>query len=286
MRPCGVADNWEQVHAALLRSGTRFAELTRTSAGDSGAMATRDWTVADSAAHVLSLVSIYVTLFDPAAEKLPVPDLPRVLSATTVDTVNDLNTVVLANLLDRAPERLAQGLDAGLERLMTVSRGCDPNLPIPWLGDARVPAVGVLAHLVNEFMVHGWDMARALGRAWPMPDADASLFFERFLVGMIRHDHGMLLETGSRVSARPIGVEFRSAYTTPVLLVLRGRRVHVGDHGEPADARITFRPAAFNLTMFGRTSLAGALMRRDISVGGPRPWLLAPFLRVFHLPHN
>ncbi|MGW4942006.1 maleylpyruvate isomerase N-terminal domain-containing protein [Actinoplanes sp. NPDC004185] len=249
-------------------------------------MATRDWTVADSAAHVLSLVSLYLTFFDPGAEKLPVPDLQRVLSATTVDTVNRANAIVLANLPDRTLERMAGDLDSALERLLRASGACDPGVLIPWLGDARVPAVGVLAHLVNEFLVHGWDMAQALGRAWPIPDADAALFFEQFLVGMIRHDHGILLETGSRTSRRPIGVEFRSALTAPTLLVLEGRRVRIGERGEPADARITFRPAGLNLMLFGRASIARALVRRDIAVSGPRPWLLVPFIRVMHLPHN
>ncbi|GAA3944544.1 hypothetical protein Aau02nite_60580 [Amorphoplanes auranticolor] len=249
-------------------------------------MATRTWTVADSAAHVLSLVSLYVTFFDPDAETLPVPDLHRILSATTVDTVNRANAIVLANLCERSPERLARDLDSALARLLSASRACDPEMPIPWLGDARVPAVGVLAHLVNEFLLHGWDMAKALGRAWPIPDADAGLFFEQFLVGMIRHDHGILLETGSRTSARPISVDFRSAYTAPTLLVLEGRRVRIGDRGEPADARITFRPAGLNLMLFGRTSIARALLRRDVTVSGPRPWLLVPFIRVMHLPHN
>jgi len=270
----------------VLRSGTRFSDLIRASAGNPGAMATRTWTVADSAAHVLSLVTLYVTLFDPDAEKPPVPNLPQLISATTVDTVNQANAVVLANLRDRAPERLARDLDTGLEQLLAVSRGCDPERPLPWLGDSQVPAAGVLAHLVNEFLVHGWDMARALGRDWPMPDADAGLFFELFLVGTIRHDLGMLLETGSRLSARPISVDFRSAQTAPVLLVLEGRRVRVGDDGESADARLIFRPARFNLMLFGRTSVAGALLRRDITVGGPRPWLLPAFLRVVHLPRN
>jgi len=281
-----VDDSYEEVRAAVRRTGKRFAELTRAAADNPGVMATRDWTVEDCAAHILSLVSLYVSLFDPEADKLPVPDLPGLIAGTTVNTVNRTNAVILSNLRDRAPERLARDLETGLDQLMAVSRGCDPERTFPWLGDSQVPAAGVLAHLLNEFLVHGWDMAKSLRRDWPMPDADAGLFVELFLVGVIRHDLGLLLGTDSRPPARPISVEFRSAHTTPVLLVLEGRRVRVGHDGETVDARVTFRPARFNLMLFGRTSVAGALVRRDITVGGRRPWLLPAFLRVVHLPRN
>ena len=279
-------DRYEQVRDAVLRTGTRFAELTRAAAENPGAMATRDWTVEDTAAHVLSLVDHYVSLFDQDADRLPVPDLPGLIAATTVNTVNRTNAVILTNLRDRSPERLARGIEAGVGELLAVSRGVDPERTFPWLGGSRVPAAGLLAHLLNEFLVHGWDMSRGLRRDWPMPDADAGLFVELFLVGVIRHGLGELLGTDARPSARPISVEFRSAYTAPVLLVLEGRQVRVGHHGEPVDARVTFRPARFNLMLFGRTGVARALVRRDITVGGRRPWLLPAFLRVVHLPQN
>jgi uncharacterized protein (TIGR03083 family) len=242
--------------------------------------------VADSAAHVLSLVTYYATLFDPAAPKLPIPDLPALIGGTTVDTVRRTNAVVLSHLRDRDPVRLADGVGESLERLLVATEGDDPGRTVTWLGGSRVPVAGVLSHLVNEFLVHGWDMARALRRPWPMPDAEAAHFVEQFLFGMIRHDYGVLLDHGGRPPRRPVVVHFRSSYTEPASLVLRDGRVRVGAGDEPADARVTYRPARLNLMLFGRMSVARAVARRDVVIGGPRPWLLPSFLRYVHLPRN
>ena len=51
------------------------------------------------------------------------------------------------------------------------------------------------------------------------------------------------------------------------------------------DVRVTFRPARFNLMLFGRTSTITAALRRDVVIGGPRPWRLPAFLRIVHMPN-
>lgn len=48
---------------------------------------------------------------------------------------------------------------------------------------------------------------------------------------------------------------------------------------------MTFRPAGFNLMMFGRVGTLAAALRRDVMISGPRPWLLRAFLRVVHMPN-
>jgi uncharacterized protein (TIGR03083 family) len=273
---------WTQVRSSAWQTAGRFADLIRS--GHADAMATRDWTVSDTAAHVLSLAAHYPTLFDDDAPRLAVPGLSRRFATATVDNVREVNALALRHLPERDPNRLADDLLDAVDRLLATTAGIGPEQPVRWLGDALVPASGVLAHLVNELLLHGWDVARALSRPWPMPDADAALFIDEFLVGMIRRDYGSLLDTGARRPRRPITVEFRSAHTATTRLTLRDGLVHVTD--EPADARVTFRPARFNLMLFGRVSVPHALARRDIVVGGPRPWLLPAFLRVVHMPRN
>lgn len=291
MRPYGVPgqtspDRWQQARNALLRSATCFGELVGAPDADPATLATADWTVTDTAAHLLSIATHYVSLLDPGAPTLPVPGLAGLLATTTVDSLPETNRAVLAHLPERDAGKLARALADTVDRLLEASRRADPEHTVPWLGNARVTVAGLHAHLVNEFLVHGWDVARALGRPWPMPDAEAALFLELFLVGMIRHDHGALLETGARMPARPITVEFRSAHTGAVRLVLADRRVRVATDDVAVDARVTFRPARLNLVLFGRVGVVSALARRDIVLGGPRPWRLPAFLRVVHLPHN
>jgi hypothetical protein len=161
-----------------------------------------------------------------------------------------------------------------------------PVSTVRWLGDAQVPICGLVAHLVNELLVHGWDMARALGRPWRMPDEHAALYWELFFIGMLHHDYGTLLNTSLPMPKRPIAVQFRSRYTPSATIVLGDGRVWLAPPGGPIDVRVRFRPARFNLMLFGRISTVTAAVRGDVVVSGARPWRLPAFLRVVHMPNG
>ncbi|MEV4516541.1 maleylpyruvate isomerase N-terminal domain-containing protein [Dactylosporangium sp. NPDC049525] len=278
-------ERWKHARAAVLDTGRRFDSLVR-STPDPAAMATAEWSIADSAAHVLSIATLCLLLLDPDAPPPPVPGLRELLSATNVDTVADTNSYVMRHLPERDIEVVRHDLQTSIERILLVTRTANPASTVTWLGDAQVTVAGVLAHLVNEMLVHGWDMARAARLPWPMPDADAALFFDLFLVDMIRNDYGALLNADVRMPKHRIAVRFRSAHTTTAILELHQGRVEVAPPGGPYDASLTFRPARFNLMLFGRISALRAAASRDVVVGGPRPWRLRAFLRVVHMPNN
>lgn len=275
---------WQLARTALRGAGDRFRSLL-TGDCDPAAMATADWTVAESAAHVLSIASMYVALVEDGTATLAVPDLEAILATANVDTVADLNAHVLEHFAERDPDRLAALLEEAVERILVATRDVPPETTLRWLGGSRVPVAGVVAHLVNELYVHGWDMARALRRPWPMPDEHAALYWELFFVGMLHHDYGTLLNTSLPMPSRPIAVRFRSAHTPDATIVLGGSRVWLAPPRDPFDVRVTFKPARFNLMLFGRISTATAVLRRDVLVGGPRPWRLPAFLRVVHMPN-
>lgn len=49
-----------------------------------------------------------------------------------------------------------------INRMLDASAGRDPAATFAWLGGARLPLAGMLAHMVNELLIHGSDIARAL----------------------------------------------------------------------------------------------------------------------------
>ncbi|GAA3240093.1 maleylpyruvate isomerase family mycothiol-dependent enzyme [Dactylosporangium siamense] len=275
---------WQLARTALRDSSDRFRSLL-TDGRAGSAMATADWTVADSAAHVLGIAMMYVSLVEHGTASLDVPDLEAALDTVNVDTVADLNAHVLSHYAERAPDRLSALLGESVDRILAATGSMRPEAPLRWLGDSRVPVAGVVAHLVNELLVHGWDMARALGRPWWMPDEHAALYWELFFVGMLHHDYGTLLNTSLPMPRRPIAVRFRSAYTPSSTVVLGDKRVWLAPPQDPFDVRVTFRPAGFNLMLFGRIGTVRAALRRDVVVGGRRPWRLPAFLRVVHMPN-
>ncbi|ANN21930.1 hypothetical protein SD37_21750 [Amycolatopsis orientalis] len=278
-----TAERWRSVRRAYRVTGARFADMV-SGVPDPDARVTAEWTVADTVAHVALIAKMYVSLARPDEAPLLGARGQGQVAKTTVDTVSVLNAMVLKDFPERDLGVLVSGLLADIEEVLRVTEDADPATPLPWLGDSKVPLAGVLAHLVNELQIHGWDIARALKLPWTIPPADAALFFDLFLVGVLSQDIGRLLDTGEPPRDRRIAVAFRSAYTAPVVLVLHRGRVTVEEPGGPVDARISFDPASLNLMLFHRVGKVRSALTRKIVIGGPRPWLLPAFLRVVRLP--
>ena len=272
-------DRWTATRDALAATAGRFLDVVADR--DARTMATADWTVADTLAHVGSIADMYTRLV--RFDATPVPAVHEQVLATTVDTVADLNARVLGLLPGRDPAVLAERLRADVDDVLRATEDVDPAAAVPWLGDSRVPICGVLAHLVNELHIHGRDVARATRTPWHVPPADAALFFEVFFVEMLRRDVGRLLDNDEPPSDRRIAVEFRSRHTTPVTIVLRRGAVTVEPPGH-ADVRISFDPVGFNLMLFHRIGKVRAALTGRVRVSGRRPWLLPEFLRTVRCP--
>ncbi|GAA0255801.1 maleylpyruvate isomerase family mycothiol-dependent enzyme [Saccharothrix mutabilis subsp. mutabilis] len=276
-----MVDQVAVVREVLPGVARRFVGLVRRLPAD--ARATAEWTVADTAAHVASITTMYTSILAPGGGPVPFKALVEPVRTVTVDTVADLNVMALRHFTNRDPQTLTDGLLSDVDTILKITDGTDHDRTVPWLGDSRVPVGGVLAHLVNELLVHGWDIARAQRVPWTTPPREAAPFFALFLVGMIRNGTGSLLD-GPPPSDRRIAVAFRSRYTDPVTLVLHGDRVTAEDG--PADVTVRFDPAALNLMMFGRVSRARTALTGKVVVSGRRPWLLPAFLRKVRLPTN
>ncbi|MEV7013061.1 maleylpyruvate isomerase family mycothiol-dependent enzyme [Streptosporangium sp. NPDC051022] len=276
-------DQWKTVRSSVRETGDRFAEMV-SSAPDPRAEVTPGWSVAETAAHLTVVAWLYTSLLRPRDVPIPIPALEGRLGDITVDDIDSFNDLTLRDFAERDPRTLADLLRAHIDEVLRTTEDFEPSRPISWLGGSQVPVAGVLAHLLNELMIHGYDLARVLGRPWPMTPRDAAFFFELFMVGVVRHDSGRLLETGQPVSGRRIAVEFHSAYTTPVTLVLHHGKVTVEEPGPGPDVRLSFDPVTFNLMMFGRVSKPRALLSGKVTIRGRRPWLLPAFLRVVHMP--
>lgn len=275
-------DKWVAVRGSLETAAGRFAELVASA--DPRAMATREWTVAETAAHVALIAALYTSVVRPGEAPSPFPGLAEAIRTANVDTVSTFNELAFGEFAERDPRVLAGRLRDDVGRILRASADLDPAAPVPWLGDARVPVAGVLAHLVNELLLHGWDVARATRTSWPLPPRDAALFFDLFLIGMIRNDYGRLMDTGTPAPRRRITVGFHSAHTAPVALVLDRGRVSATEIGPDVDAHVAFDPPTLNLVLFGRISRTRAALTGKLRVRGRRPWLLPAFLRFVRLP--
>jgi len=279
-----TARQWGTARTALLNSGEQFAELF--SSVDPGAMATRKWTVADTAAHVTAIALWNTALARSGEVQAPYPwnVVGEQARMTTVDTVYKLNDEVLKRFTERDPQVLAKQLRTHIGDMLATSAKLDPDRPIGWLGGSYIPLAALFAHLSNELHIHGRDIARATGRRWVIQPAYAAQFFELFVAGVTRHGVGRLLYKDRGSSRSRVAVRFQSRYSEPVTFVLDNGVVTVADGDAPVDVRVWCDPVTLNLMLFGRVSQVRAVLSGKVRVSGPRPWLLPVFQRTVRFP--
>ncbi len=277
-----TVEQWESVRAALPDVGGRFADLV-AGVPDAHANSLGEWSIAETASHVGMIALMYTAMIRGDGGPLPLPGLEDPIDSASIDTIGRMNELALELYPERDPARLAERLRADIAEVLLVSADLDPEKPVWWLGGSRVPVAGVLAHLVNEMLLHGLDIARALRRPWPIPARYEAMFLELFLFGMVRNDMGSLLDDATP-SPRRIAVEFRSAYTEPGVLALQHGKLRFEEPDGTADVRLRFDPAVLVPMMFGRISRPRAVLTGGVRIGGRRPWLLPAFLRTVRMP--
>ncbi len=274
---------WTEVRAAVHEVTERFSRLVLSS--DPDAMATADWTVADTAAHVAAIAWQYTSLVISYDTERPIDGVRELLLSTTVDNIHTgLNEAMRRNFTQRDPVALVATLRSSVARVLELTEDADPASTVVWLGGASLPRAGLLAHLTNEMLLHGRDIARAGGRPWPIPERQAALFFELFIVEIIRNGVGVLLDVTGPPRPGRIAVEFRSAYTEPVAIVVTDGVVSVEEPGRDVDVRLFFRPAALNLMLFHHVGRLRTVLNGGVRARGRRVWLLPAFLRKVRLP--
>jgi uncharacterized protein (TIGR03083 family) len=274
-----LLERWPAVRASLSDAFDRFADLV-LSAPDPRAMATAHWSIADLAAHVSTTAAMYRFTLPPGDPAT----VAALIAGTTVDNLALLNEKRLGSYTERDPRAIVERIRGDITHMLDTSADLDPATPIPWLGGAKIPLAGALAHMANELLIHGRDVAGPLGRKWTIAAHDAALVFDLFIIGLLRYGPGAFLDSDVPPRDRRIAVEFRSAHTAPVAMVLHRGAVSAEEPAPDDDARITFDPETLMLMLFHRISKARAVMTGGVRISGRRPWLLPGFLRVVRAP--
>ncbi|HEY0697732.1 MAG TPA: DinB family protein [Micromonospora sp.] len=275
-------DQWHRVRDSVPAVLRRLLALVDRAPPDLAV--TAEWSVADTLAHLATVTAMDVGLVRGTDPDLPVPEFDDLVRTTTVDSLSVMNVELMGHFTERDVPALAARLRADVDTLLAVTEVTGPLAAVTWFGDARLTVAGLLAHLLNELNLHGWDIARAVGVPWRIDPRDGALVVDLFLVGMIRCGYGSLLDHDRPARPGRISVTFRSDFSPPVTLALVDGRVVVAPLDSRPDVRLSFDPAAFTLMLFGRMSRLRAALARKVSVGGRRPWLLPAFLSVMRPP--
>jgi uncharacterized protein (TIGR03083 family) len=272
-RRCGMQTTTtylDRVRPAIEQVGERLAALVATAAGpDRRVPHSPDWTVREAAAHVVTVALRFAA--GPERRGTWVPD-PRGLP--------ELNDAEIRALGTRGLEQLAERLRRDLAAVCDQVAGYGSAPPsFRFHGGEPVPADLALGILLGELVVHGWDIAQALRRPWPIDPGHVALIFDGLvpiLPGWVDPDQARGLTATFEVRLR--------GQATHVFAFQDGRLQMNPERPRRVDAHVSADPATLLLVVYRRRSQWPQIAAGRLLAWGRRPWLALSFVRRFHQP--
>ena len=165
-----VEPNGGAVRQALEHASERAAGLVREGAPLDGPVPGLEWTKAQLVAHLWAICEAFATTLrgEDFVERFGTEFVGSYGSGSTLrEAVAGLNAKVVQFASFPSPAAAADALTSGAAGLLAAfdtHRDLRAPRPAPWYGpDETLPVGNMLALAVSEFLVHGHDLARAVG---------------------------------------------------------------------------------------------------------------------------
>jgi hypothetical protein len=221
---------------------------------------------------------------DPSAISAMVPAAGEMPGESPLEDIWDLQHATSAGVRSD-PERdlavLADRIESRAKEYLASCAGAAAHEMRAWLVEGvRLPLPVFTGHLLNETIVHGYDIARAGGRKWSIERGHAAMVVESFLFPAIQ-------ALGPRTMVnQEAAAGLRATYE--VRIRGGGRHVFAFDDGTltvgapgsgRVDCHLSADPGALLLVAWGRRSQWAAIASGQLTAWGRKPWL-GPRLRT------
>jgi uncharacterized protein (TIGR03083 family) len=256
--------DWDQARAALAEAVPRLTALLR-SVSDPLVPAVGEWNVAELATHLVQAWNLVPSLALRRATSV-IPDIWSLAGLTTafVREESERNLGVLAD-----------HIDASAAAFLEATSSSDPDEIGPWLVEGTAVPLRVFAcHLINETLVHGYDIARAAKRPWRLDRGDAGLILMGFVLPVLDMLGPRAMVEQSKAAGLRATYDVRLREVGQVYFVFEDGGVTLEPpSSRPVDCHISADPAAMVLVVWGRHSQWRAISRGQLLAWGRRPWL-------------
>lgn len=266
----------DAARAAISAATAGIAALIRDIDDIECRAACTEWTVAETAAHVVVVLTGFSATIaaQPLALEYVDADFPTRLAACNTTTIDVIDRTDAAGLADQ--------IVVGAQHFLEVVGAADGDreCETPWYGPGRTRSVDCLTALaLGELVLHGRDIALGTGRRWPISTEVSSLIVNTVCPAMsplvIRPDAGRRRVT-YEIRLRGGGVRFA--------IEIADGNATVREAGGPVDCVISADPVTFLLVMYGRMPVWRALVSGGIGAMGRRPWLGLRYKGLFFNP--
>jgi len=251
----GLLVDLAQARSALQVAAAGASELIRSLPDALAPVPGLEWTVGQTAAHMVAAPMNYLLFSTGQAEPEPTIDL-RAGNLKRIERVGSENLSELADLLVEETDRYLNET---------------ANLPddhcVPFFGGTRVSLAVQSGILLGEYVVHGRDLTRSAGRPSHIDPSHAILVIAAITAVIPRY----LNEEVAR--GVEVAYEIRVRRGPRFILRVAGNKATV-EPGSSAsvDCRISADPVAFLLVAYGRQAQWRPVLAGGMTAWGRRPW--------------
>lgn len=247
----------DEARAAVEAAAAQTAQLIRAIPDTNLRAHGLDWTVGETATHLVWVTRGYTRW----ASGRGAPEWG-------LDRLADTNARLINELPGRRPAALADLFAEGTRGFLETTANLPGDRPVPWFGGHALSLASATCLVLEEVLVHGYDIAKAIGRPWPIAARHASLAVDGLTsvlplmvnpqtAGTVTATYAIHVRGGSRFVVRFQG----GALTVEPL------------SAAPFDCHISADPVAFLLVSMGRVSQWRAVARGKLVAWGRKPWL-------------
>ena len=255
---------------AIAGATERVAELIASIPDPLALAPNSPWTLRDVVAHLVVGGGVYTDI----AQGVPAP-----YQSTEPTYLHAEFTRRNADIPETDPTKLSRLFVDAMEGFLDATSDIPGDTPVIFHGQNPFTVAGAAGVLLGEEMLHGYDIATAIGRPWPLDPADTQLVLAAYPPAL-----GFILnpETTRGLSAG-FGIELRGVGEMTVRFTDGVYGLEDAGAG-PVDATISADPVAFLMVGTGRLSRYQAIALGLMSVGGNRPDLAIGFQDLFLYP--
>jgi uncharacterized protein (TIGR03083 family) len=279
-----VVPDGRAVREAFKTETDRVTRLLNTAARLDDPVPQLDWSIRQLAAH---MCVVYQSFASTVRGEFPMGALDGVVGphGTMPEMLARANAFAVQLVDFPDASAAAETIGARATEWLEVLDG-DPDpleaCPTPWYGPKTTRTIGTLAALaVSETLVHGQDMARAIGAKMQPSASSAAAVAPTVMSEMLP----LLLDT-ERADGFDGSFEIRVRGGVPFVL-------HIADgkawstpagEGEKADCIVSLEPRAALMMGFGRQSVGRSVLTGGSFAFGRKPWLGMKMLDFFLTP--
>ncbi len=284
------AAQWQQSQDALRAEVRRVTTLMRSISAP-GVPAVGHWNIAEVAMHLAQnwMLVPGMARQDLSRFKAVVPGIAGVAGDSMIPDMwdnADMNALGLKSDAERDLAVLADRIEERAQEYLGECAGHSPNELRPWTVEGTtVPLSALTCNLLNETLMHGYDIAHAAGRKWRIKPTHAAMVVRQFFVPVIRTCDPRTFVNTEKAAGLQATYELRLRGGGRIIFVFDDGSLRVEEpSARQIDCHISADPAAFFMVFWGRQSQWNAIARGQLVAWGRQPWLGFKFRSLIRNP--